>query len=718
MSSSAFISVWAARPAPVFSSVFTPAQPVPHFHRRALNSHPASRFVPLSLPSSRSPVVRAVLSKDATDNAVVPSSSFAGADQNVSRSTAAAAASGTPTSTANALSNENTPDDNNSAVTTEDIDTPASSSCPFASSSSSVSASSTIHTHPKTASSTAKPNNNSHTGLSLADPNRTDYIPIPSDHRNAVLGVLVDIATRTFRSGLQRHKYGTVYKSNVVGRAVTVVSDLDLISHCYRDTTHTTVVGAFPPGMIKLFGADMLLFVDGPAHVKGRTLMNSAFSPRAFNIYFPHIQASTDLFLSSIATLFESASEKLSGKKKVMVNPESLTRAHFLRVIERITTAASLDSLPREVFESIDYDHEKLSDKFIHFAESILTPPFGPIYDRGIKARTYLLDVMQELVLQRLIHGADVIDKLRNTAGATTKHNSTNANTKSSSSTSSGDTSHDTASWKLSGNELRNDNIDLLTILIAVSPLPTRPDLNDITTLDQLRPALVGVAEVVVYLWFSGYFTQSATFLCSVMELGMDSKKVSLLTAEQDSVPELTIEAVTKHMPLLDSFLFEVLRLWPPAPMLHRKVLHDIDLDGHRVEKDSIIYFDMLMSQRDPKYYDRPEEFDMFRFWNDQNQTHAAESGTSSGAGAAAAGKMISFGVLGGSHFCIGYALAKILLKLALASLLREYEFEVRPWKKERDFIMTPEMYPRDGVHFTKFRKKTKDENEDDLPQV
>lgn len=525
-----------------------------------------------------------------------------------------------------------------------------------------------------------------------------------------MLGVLVDIFTRTFRSGLQRAKYGPVYKSNVVGRDVTVVSDLDLISACYRDTVHTTVVGAFPPGMIKLFGADMLLFIDGPKHVKDRTLMNSAFSPRAFNIYFPHIQASTDLFLSSIATMFEDDGKKKIGKCNG-VNPEGLTRAHFLRVIERITTAASLDSLPKEVLDSVEYNHEVLSDKFIHFAESILTPPFGPIYDRGIKARKYLLDVMRELVLQRLIHGADVIETLRNTASSTT--------TSTSSSPAPTDaTSNDTAaSGKLSGNELQNDNIDLLTIIIAVSPLPTRPDLNDVNTLAKLRPALVSVAEVVVYLWFSGYYTQSATFLCSVMELGMDVEKISLLTAEQASVPELTIEAVTKHMPLLDSFLCEVLRLWPPAPMLHRKVLDDIELAGHRVEKDSIIYFDMLLSQRDPKYYHNPEEFDMFRFWNDHGKAHA--NGNGSGTAAADAGKMISFGVLGGSHFCIGYALAKSLLKLALASLLREYEFEVRPWKKERDFIMTPEMYPRDGVHFTKFRKKTTaEENEDDVHQA
>lgn len=104
----------------------------------------------------------------------------------------------------------------------------------------------------------------------------------------------------------------------------------------------------------------------------------------------------------------------------------------------------------------------------------------------------------------------------------------------------------------------------------------------------------------------------------------------------------LSYEAL-QGMKYLDQVVSEVLRKWPPAPLIDRICVkeHVIEVDGKRIdfEKGVGFYLNIYGFQRDPKYFPNPEQFDPDRF-SDENK-HNIVPGT-----------YIPFGM--GPRHCIG----------------------------------------------------------------
>jgi cytochrome P450 len=60
--------------------------------------------------------------------------------------------------------------------------------------------------------------------------------------------------------------------------------------------------------------------------------------------------------------------------------------------------------------------------------------------------------------------------------------------------------------------------------------------------------------------------------------------------------------------------LRESLRLYPPAPAIVRAALEEDQLEGYRIPKNTILFYPIWATHRDPRYWDEPEAFRPERF--------------------------------------------------------------------------------------------------------
>jgi len=97
---------------------------------------------------------------------------------------------------------------------------------------------------------------------------------------------------------------------------------------------------------------------------------------------------------------------------------------------------------------------------------------------------------------------------------------------------------------------------------------------------------------------------------------------------------------------LVPPFVEEVLRLHPPELLVPRVASCDVELGGVAVPAGALIYLCLAAANRDPSKYDAPAQFRLNRPKR----------------------RMLTFG--GGPHMCIGAALGRNVLQVALRTLL------------------------------------------------
>ncbi|MFC6882318.1 MULTISPECIES: cytochrome P450 [Actinomadura] len=77
-----------------------------------------------------------------------------------------------------------------------------------------------------------------------------------------------------------------------------------------------------------------------------------------------------------------------------------------------------------------------------------------------------------------------------------------------------------------------------------------------------------------------------------------------------------------RALPYTHAFVHEVLRVYPPAWLLGRDAITDLDLGGHRVPAGTAIMFSPYLLHHDPRWWDAPERFDPER-WLKAEPPHA-----------------------------------------------------------------------------------------------
>ena len=93
----------------------------------------------------------------------------------------------------------------------------------------------------------------------------------------------------------------------------------------------------------------------------------------------------------------------------------------------------------------------------------------------------------------------------------------------------------------------------------------------------------------------------------------------------------------------------EIVRFDPPIQFVHRNVLEDFDLDGHRLTEGDVVMVLLAAANRDPARFHDPDRFDLERPEN------------------------LHLAFAWGLHFCLGARLARMEGQLVLAGLVERF---------------------------------------------
>lgn len=117
-----------------------------------------------------------------------------------------------------------------------------------------------------------------------------------------------------------------------------------------------------------------------------------------------------------------------------------------------------------------------------------------------------------------------------------------------------------------------------------------------------------------------------------------------------------------RNLPFVRSFFKEVLRLYPPITFMPRVAERPVTLGGKKLRRGALVMVAPWTLHRHELYWDQPDRFDAERFLGAREKE--VQPGT-----------YIPFGQ--GPHTCIGAGFATLEASLIIASLVRDFEFDV-----------------------------------------
>jgi len=126
----------------------------------------------------------------------------------------------------------------------------------------------------------------------------------------------------------------------------------------------------------------------------------------------------------------------------------------------------------------------------------------------------------------------------------------------------------------------------------------------------------------------------------------------------------------------------ECLRLFPPAYGLGREAIDDCEIGGYQVPAGTQVFMFQWATQRDPRFYDRPDEF-MPERWTEEFTEHLP--------------KYAYFPFGGGPRACIGASFAMMEIILVLATIGQRFRLDL---VKDHPVTIFPAMSlrPKEGV--------------------
>ncbi|KAI3857138.1 hypothetical protein MKW98_010552 [Papaver atlanticum] len=120
------------------------------------------------------------------------------------------------------------------------------------------------------------------------------------------------------------------------------------------------------------------------------------------------------------------------------------------------------------------------------------------------------------------------------------------------------------------------------------------------------------------------------------------------------------------RLKIVEMILYEVLRLYPPAPRVHRHTCKRTKLGNLSIPAGVVITIPLLLAHHDPEYWgDDSEEFKPERF--------------ADGVSNAPKDKLAYFPFSRGPKVCIGQNFALIEAKMALTMILQNFSFQLSP---------------------------------------
>lgn len=223
------------------------------------------------------------------------------------------------------------------------------------------------------------------------------------------------------------------------------------------------------------------------------------------------------------------------------------------------------------------------------------------------------------------------------------------------------------------------DRGDLLSMLVAARD--SEGDHSGMTD-EQLR-------DEIVTLLMAGHETTAVAMSWTWYLLSQHPDVERTLHEEVDRVlgGRTPTSDDMMRLPYTRQVIAESMRLYPPAWIVERKAVHEVELGGYRIKPGTLVYASQYLMHRDPRWWNEPERFDPSRWAPDAP-------------GAAERPKFAYFPFGAGTRICIGEQFAWMEAILALATLAQRWSMRHDPTHKvELEPLVT--LRPKYGMRMT-----------------
>jgi cytochrome P450 len=191
---------------------------------------------------------------------------------------------------------------------------------------------------------------------------------------------------------------------------------------------------------------------------------------------------------------------------------------------------------------------------------------------------------------------------------------------------------------------------DLLSLLLAARDEDDGQGMSD----EQLR-------DEAITLFVAGFETSAINLSWILHLISRHPKVADKLHAEVSAFDHTLGAADMPKLKYVEHVVNEAMRLYPPAWIMDRIALEDLELGGFHIAKGTDVWVSPWVMHRDPRFWERPLEFDPDRWQNDLAKKLP---------------KFVYFPFGGGPRVCIGNAFAMMEVVLVVATLARRFRFQ------------------------------------------
>ncbi|MCH8544930.1 MAG: cytochrome P450 [Alcanivorax sp.] len=220
------------------------------------------------------------------------------------------------------------------------------------------------------------------------------------------------------------------------------------------------------------------------------------------------------------------------------------------------------------------------------------------------------------------------------------------------------------------------DDIDFFSELCRAADEETDTQLTDRDVMNHM-----------IFLLFAAHDTTTSTLSSIIFTLARYPEWQDRLIEEFDALGKDELEYDDLEKLTLTTRVFkESLRMFPPLPTMPRRTVEDVEWQGYRIPKNTLVSVVPLHTHYMEEYWTNPYTFDPDRFSPEraEDKKHFFQ--------------WVPFG--GGHHKCIGLNFAELQTKTFLFHFLRRYRVSVKP-----GYVMphqlVPLAVPKDGLPVT-----------------
>jgi len=169
------------------------------------------------------------------------------------------------------------------------------------------------------------------------------------------------------------------------------------------------------------------------------------------------------------------------------------------------------------------------------------------------------------------------------------------------------------------------------------------------------------VVQMALGVTFAGHDSTTGHVSWALIDLLQHPDELAKVMAEQDRIvpggPAAPLDVAAIHrMNCLDRALHETSRLRPVAPVMLRRLLRPVEIDGLAIPAGADVFVAPVLSHRLPALFENADRYDPDRYLASPKQTSYLHG----------------FG--GGTHRCLGEHFADLLTHVTVTRLLQNYE--------------------------------------------